>query len=260
MTATPPAWVLDLDGVVWLADEPISGAAEAIGMLDRAGLPVVFATNNSSVPVADVEAKLGRHGIPAAGRVVTSAMASALLIEPGERVVVCGGAGLTEAVAARGASVVDEGPSEVVLVGFDRTFTWERLRVAASAIRGGARFVASNDDATYPTPDGPVPGGGAIVAAVATAAGVPPLIAGKPHEAMARLIRQRVGDRGIVVGDRPSTDGAFAVTLGFQFGLVLSGVTTPADLPVEPAPDVVLPDLRAMVAWGLATPGAAPVA
>lgn len=247
-------WVLDLDGVIWLGDEPIAGSAAAVERLRGAGEDVLFVTNNSSAPVQEVEAKLARQGIDAAGRVVTSALAAASLVQAGERALVCGGPGLVDALRARGAEVVQDGPADVVVVGFDRAFTWDRLRRASGAIRAGARFVASNDDATYPTPEGPVPGGGAIVAAVATAAGVAPVIAGKPHEAMAALVRHRLGPMGMVVGDRASTDGEFAVTLGYDFGLVLSGVTQEGDLPVSPHPARVASDLAALVALVFAGP------
>jgi len=139
-------------------------------------------------------------------------------------------------------------PVDAVVVGFHRDADWERIRIASTAVRGGARFIATNDDATYPTEHGLVPGNGAIVAAVATAAGVAPVVAGKPHEALARVVRARCGDAGIVVGDRPDTDGRFAATLGWSFGLVLSGVTSAADLPVDPTPDVVAADLADLVA------------
>jgi HAD superfamily hydrolase (TIGR01450 family) len=242
------AWVLDLDGVIWLADQPLPGAAEAVARLRAAGERVLFVTNNSYAPVGDQEAKLERFGIPARGDVVTSAMAGATLVEPGERVLVCGGPGIVEAVSARGAEPVRDGDADVVAVGFHRDFDYERLRVAMQAIRRGARLVATNDDATYPTPDGPIPGGGSIVAAVAYASSTTPTVAGKPHRPMADLVRALVGDAGTVVGDRPDTDGAFAVTLGYRWALVLSGVTGKDDLPVTPAPDVVADSLAALVA------------
>jgi 4-nitrophenyl phosphatase len=240
-------WVLDLDGVVWLSDEPIDGAAAAVERLRASGHRVLFATNNSSVTVADQEAKLAAFGIAARGDVVTSAMAAARLVEPGERVLVAGGPGVVEAVTARGAVAVRDGDAGAVVVGFHRDFDYERLRVATRAVQRGARLIATNDDATYPTPDGPIPGGGALVAAVAYAAGVAPVVAGKPHGPMADLVRAVGGAEGTMVGDRPETDGAFAVALGYRFALVLTGVTTRADLPVTPPPDVVADGLAALV-------------
>ena len=241
------AWALDLDGVIWLGEEPIPGSAEAVARLRATGEDVVFCTNNSSRPVAEVEAELARHGIPAAGDVVTSAMAAASLVEPGERVLICAGPGVVEAVERRGAAAVFAGPADVVVVGLHRDFDYEGLRRAAGAVRDGARFIATNDDATYPTPDGPIPGGGAIVAAVATASGVSPVVAGKPHPPMAALIRDRLGPEGTMVGDRLETDGLFAAALGYRFALVLTGVTAGAEGAV-PIPDVVAPDLASLVA------------
>lgn len=239
-------FALDLDGVVWLGDEPLPGAADAVARLRAAGEAVVFCTNNSNQPVAEVEAKLSRQGIPAEGDVVTSAMAAAALIRPGERVLVCAGPGAVEAVAARGAVAVREGEADAVLVGLHLDFDYDRLRVAATAVRGGARLLATNDDATYPTVDGPIPGGGAILAAVETASGASATVAGKPHPPMADLIRARLGPVGVMVGDRPETDGRFAVALGYRFALVLSGVTPSAE-GVAPTPDLVAPDLATLV-------------
>lgn len=248
------AWVLDLDGVVWLGDEAIPGAADAIARIRATGDRVLFVTNNSFAPVATTEAKLASMGIPAEGDVVNSALAGATLVRPGERVLVCGGPGIVEASEARGAeAILNTGQSggvagiDVVMVGFHRDFDYERLRVAAGAIRAGARFVATNDDATYPTPAGPIPGGGSLVAAVAYATGATPLVAGKPHEPMVGLVRGLAGGSGTMVGDRPDTDGRFAVALGFRNALVLSGVTRESDLPVDPPPDVVAPDLASLV-------------
>jgi HAD superfamily hydrolase (TIGR01450 family) len=255
------AWVIDLDGVVWLGERRLPGAAEAIGRLRAAGERVLFVTNNSSASLAAQEAKLARFGIPAHGDVITSAMAGARLVEPGERAFVCGGPGVDEALLARGAEPVrsdgsggDIGDVDVVVVGLDRDFDYERLRLAVRAVQRGARFVATNDDATFPTPDGPVPGGGALVAAVAYATGVEATVAGKPHRPMADVVHALVGQDqangatdGTVVGDRPERDGAFAATLGYRFALVLTGVTSAEDLPVTPTPDVVADSLDALV-------------
>ena len=139
--------------------------------------------------------------------------------------------------------MVRDGPADAVVVGYHRDFDYERMRIAAGAVDAGARLLATNDDATYPTPDGPIPGGGAILASIVTATGVTPTIAGKPHAPIADLVRRRLGDAGWVVGDRADTDGRFAGALGYRFALVLSGVTRAHDLPVEPAPDLVADDL-----------------
>lgn len=253
------AWFCDLDGVVWLAGHPITGAADAIHRLRSAGERVLFVTNNSSATVATQEATLAAAGVPAEGDVLTSAQAAALLLPPGSTALVCGGPGIEEALAARGVTSVATGDVDAVVVGFTTGFDYELLRHAHRAVWRGARLIGTNDDATYPTPEGPIPGGGALLAAVATAAGVTPTVAGKPYGPMADLAMAMVGPgRHTVVGDRPSTDGLFARELGARFALVLSGVTTPADLPVDPTPDIVAPDLAALVERVLAGQPAEP--
>jgi HAD superfamily hydrolase (TIGR01450 family) len=251
-----PAFVLcDLDGVIWLSHRPIPGSVEAVARLRASGRRVVFVTNNSSARIAEQEAALEAIGIPAAGDVFTSAGAAAALLVAGARVVVCGGPGVAEAAAGMGAVPIagdDEAgtSADAVVVGFHRNFDYERLRIAATAVRNGAALIGTNDDATYPTPDGPIPGGGAILAAVTTAAGVAPMIAGKPHRPMAEAVLDQLGRPDpatvLVVGDRPSTDGLFAVTLGSPFALVRTGVTAPGD-PVDLPVAIDAPDLAAVV-------------
>jgi 4-nitrophenyl phosphatase len=107
--------------------------------------------------------------------------------------------------------------------------------------------VLTNPDLTYPTPNGLEPGAGAIGAAIAAATGAEPEIGGKPEGAMVGLIRERLGLEGVVVGDRMDTDGRFADALGYRFALVLTGVTTAADLPVAPEPWALAADLAALV-------------
>lgn len=223
----------DLDGVVWLAHRPIPGSVEAVAALLAGGVEVLFVTNNSVATVASHEAALARIGIDAGGAVVSSAQAAAQLVHAGERVMVGGGAGIVEAVTDRGAVAIDDTAPvavDAVIVGMHRAFDYQRLSALAGAVRSGARFIATNHDPTYPTPDGPLPGGGSIVAAVATAAGAEPTFAGKPHRPMAELVAARMGAsfepaETVMVGDRKSTDGAFAATIGCRFVLVGSGVS-----------------------------------
>ena len=121
-----------------------------------------------------------------------------------------------------------DGDADAVVVGFHRSFDYEELRRACTAVRRGARLIGTNDDVTYPTPDGPIPGGGAILAAVVAGSGVTAVVAGKPYEPMADLVRAELGadlDGAVMVGDRPDTDGRFARAIGCRFGLVFSGVT-----------------------------------
>lgn len=220
--------ILDLDGVIWLAQKPIPGSPEAVERLRHAGHRLLFLTNNSNPTVADLVEKLAGMGVPAEpGEIAASSQAAALLVEKGETALVCGGAGVAEALRARGVETVYEGDADAVVVGFHREFDYKRLTAAFRAVIGGARLIGTNDDPTYPTPDGPVPGGGSLLAAVATAATAKATVAGKPNQAMADLVRSRLGDDlegTVLIGDRPSTDGRMAERLGVPFVLVRTGV------------------------------------
>jgi HAD superfamily hydrolase (TIGR01450 family) len=241
------AWALDLDGVVWLGTEGIPGAADSVAALQDAGETVLFVTNNSGRRVADVEAKLAGHGIEARGGVITSGMAAATMVQPGEVVLGMCGPGAKEELEAAGATVVRDGPVDTVVVGIHEDFDYWRLTAGVQAILGGARFLATNEDVTYPAHDGIRPGAGSIVAALVAATGVVPVVAGKPHRPICEVVLDRAAEGGIVVGDRPDTDGLLARALGWKFALVLSGVTTEADLPTDPEPDIVAIDLPSLV-------------
>jgi 4-nitrophenyl phosphatase len=244
------AWALDLDGVVWRGDLPLPGAADAVAALRAAGQRVVFLTNNSALTVDAYLAKLSSAGIPAtAADVLTSAQAAARLLQPGQTALVCAGPGVVEAVEARGAKATREGRADAVVVGWHMDFDYQRLTTATNAVLNGARLIGTNDDATYPTPDGVLPGGGAILAAVAYASSTTPTVAGKPYDPMVELVAERVGRVDVMVGDRPSTDGLMARRLNARFALVLSGVTDAAAATTTvPQPDEVAPDLAALVA------------
>lgn len=238
--------VCDLDGVIWRGEQPIVGSADAIAAFRAAGRPVAFLTNNSSHRVIDVLDRLTAAGIDATPEeVLTSAQAAAALLadtglEVGSRVLACAGPGVAEALAGAGYVVVDAGedvtePVAAVVVGFHRGFDFDRLDRAAASIRAGARFVATNLDPTYPGADRVLPGAGSLAAAVATAAGRDPEVAGKPAPATVALVRARLGVGGVMVGDRPSTDGLLAAELGWPFAMVLSGIG--GHDPSEPVPE-----------------------
>ena len=234
----------DLDGVVWLMHQPIAGSVNAIESLRDAGHRVLFVTNNSFSVVSDQEKALAKIGIDAHNDVVTSSQAAGALLRKGERVLLGGGPGAVEAIENAGAILagrsddhkadeqIDE-QFDVVMVGYHATFDYRGLTRLSHAVRNGARLIATNDDATYPTPHGLIPGGGSILAAVSAASGVEPIIAGKPHKPMADLVRQVLGVNDLshawMVGDRPSTDGLFAQTVGCKFAQVLTGISSAAD-------------------------------
>ncbi|MCY3950937.1 MAG: HAD-IIA family hydrolase [bacterium] len=249
--------VIDLDGVMWVGSDAIEGAAEAANRLAVAGCNVVFVTNMSRLTVREQQERLARCGVRPPMEVVTSAVAAASLLVPTERVLVCGGEGIVEAVKEAGGAVVRNSAGgiaaaepvvDAVVVGMDPTFDYAACGRAMRAVRAGARLIGTNHDPTYPTPAGLEAGGGAILAAVAAAAEAEPIMAGKPHGAIVSCVRARLGPgAGVVIGDRPDSDGLLAEALGFEFALVLTGVTTSEDLPVQPPPALVAEDLAAAV-------------
>ena len=252
---TAPLICCDLDGVVWRGDEPIPGAARGIEVLRAAGMRVVFLTNNSSGRVSDVVAKLERHGVPTPpADVASSAQAAAVFLArsmaAGSKVVACAGPGVVDALTECGFDVIDASDSngetaDALVVGWHQNFDFERMRRAADVARAGARFVATNLDPTYPGANGLLPGAGSIVAAVATAAGRTPEVAGKPEMPMAALVRERYGQAHVMIGDRISTDGDFATVLDCPFALVLSGIvgTHGEEVMPDPPPRFVAADL-----------------
>ena len=260
----PPADVhdvalLDLDGVVYVGPDAVPGAAEAIAAAAARGLRCVYVTNNASRPPAKVGAHLRELGVPADDAdVVTSAQLAAGILAArlpaGAPVLVVGGAGLVEALAEQGLRAVrsmDDAPLAVVQ-GFGPDVGWRELAEGARAVRAGLFWVASNLDLTVPTPHGPAPGNGALVAAVAEAGGRrPDAVAGKPEPRAFADAAARAGSaRPIVVGDRLDTDLEGARAAGIPGLLVLTGITGVTELlhcPPHARPDLVGHDLQALL-------------
>lgn len=261
----------DLDGVVRLGRSAVPGAPEAVARARAAGMRVLFVTNNSATPAVDQAAKLASLGVPADGDVLTAAMAAALLVRPGERVLVAGGPGVVGALDGAGARVVgrtDDGTwamgdaaerVDAVVVGYHEHFDYAGLARASAAVRAGARLIGTNRDATYPHERGVAPGGGSILAAVETASGAVATVAGKPYPPMGELVRRTLGlaDLGAcwVVGDRDDTDGAFARAVGARFALAASGVTdapTAREVAARTPDTVAVRDLAELVGTLLA--------
>lgn len=227
--------ICDLDGVVWNGDSFIEGSVEAITQLQREGASVWFVTNNSNKPPSHYVQRLNDAGVDQAHQLLTSAQAAATLIERDERVLICAGPGVEQAVSQAGGVPIANTEDAVgkrldaVIVGLHTEFDYGRLDRATRAVRGGARLIGTNSDTTFPTATGEAPGGGAILAAVEAAAGRKALLAGKPHAPMAAAVAERVGpqfrpDKAVMIGDRYSTDGRFAAQLGCRFIAVSSGV------------------------------------
>ncbi|HZD38959.1 MAG TPA: HAD-IIA family hydrolase, partial [Actinomycetes bacterium] len=248
----------DLDGTVYLEDEVVPAAPATLRSVRELGVRVGFVTNNAMRPPAAVVEKLSRLGIKATvEEVQTSSQAAVRLLggEAGLRgkgVLVIGGPGLREALSGAGAHLLEPEAwrsAEIVAAGMDTELTYEKLRAASLAIAAGARFVASNADASLPTPEGPWPGAGSVLALLETATGARPEIAGKPQPALFETVAAALGPGPrLMVGDRVDTDLAGAQALGWATALVLTGVTRPrALLDVQMVPDYLLADVGGLL-------------
>jgi len=255
--------MFDLDGVVYVGDDAVPGAPEHLARVRERGAHVAYITNNASRAPEAVAGKLTGLGVPATGSdVVTSAQAAAhLLLErhgDGARVAVLGAGGLREAVRDAGlrpVGVTDE--ADAVVSGYGPDVVWHEVMRAASRIRDGLPWVASNTDLTLPTPDGTAPGHGALVRLLADFSGVDPVVAGKPAPPLLEETIRRVGGgRPLMVGDRLDTDIEGARRVGVDSLLVLTGVTRLAEL-VAAGPEG-RPTYLALDLGGLLEPHAAP--
>ncbi|MEU4564753.1 HAD-IIA family hydrolase [Actinoplanes sp. NPDC023936] len=231
--------IFDLDGVVFLIDKPIPGAAEAVDRLRSGGTPIAYATNNASRRAADVAALLTGMGVSAApAEVLTSAGAAAALLAErfpaGAPVLVVGAEALRAEVRDAGLNPVGSAEDEPVAVvqGYGPEVGWKVLAEAALAVRAGAAWFATNTDRTLPSPRGPLPGNGSLVAVLRTALDrEPDVVVGKPQPGLFTTAATLSGaDRPLAVGDRLDTDIQGAVGAGMDSLLVLTGVSGPADL------------------------------
>ena len=267
LLTTYDALLLDLDGVVYVGPDPVPHAVDALVAARAAGVATAYVTNNASRTPGVVAEHLRSFGLQVdAHDVVTSAQAGArevaARVPAGSRVLVVGGPGVAEAVAARGlVPVIRAGPAgaadpadvpAAVLMGYGPDVTWSDLAEAAYAVGAGAVFVATNTDLSIPTARGIAPGNGTLVAAVASATGRDPVVAGKPFAPLMDESVERLGARRpLIVGDRLDTDIEAGYRTGIPSLLVLTGVTDVDDLlaaPPEQRPTYLAADLRGLTA------------
>jgi len=229
-------FLLDLDGTLYRGDEPIDGAAEAVSSLQEMGKRVVFMTNNSGRTPDDIVAKLATVGITGSPwNVVTSALATAHLLEKQEveTAFVIGGAGIRKALVDAGIDVLDGEPRrvDVVVVGWDRSADYTKLKNAGLLVQRGARLIATNADPAFPAPDGLWPGAGALLSVITITTGTEAEIIGKPHAPLFEEARTAGGGgTPLVIGDRLDTDIRGAADLGWDSFLVFTGIVQPDDL------------------------------
>lgn len=250
--------LLDLDGVVYVGPGAVPHASEALTAARDAGMRTAFVTNNASRTADEIAAHLRELGVDAtAADVVTSAQAAAHLLADelpaGSAVLVVGGRGLEEALRERGLRPVrhmDDEPAAVVQ-GFAPTVDWAMLAEGSYAVEAGLPWVATNLDPTFPSARGLAPGNGTLVAAIATATGAQPRVAGKPKPPLHRETIERTAARApLVVGDRLDTDIEGATTTGTDSLLLFTGVTTGLELalaPREHRPTYLAVDLRGLL-------------
>jgi len=250
--------LLDLDGVVYVGPDAVPGVPEALARARAAGLRLAFVTNNAARPPQVVAGHLTELGVAAeAEEVVTSAQSAARYLAErlptAAHVLVVGGAGLIEALREQDLVPVGEDGADVeaVVQGFSPDVGWQLLAEGAVAINRGVPWVATNADPTVPSPRGPLPGNGSLVAALRHATGAEPVVTGKPDPTMHRESLLRSGaQRPIVVGDRLDTDIEGANAVGCPSLLVLSGVSGARDLlsaPTELRPTYLAADVAGLL-------------
>lgn len=236
------AALLDLDGVVYLGPNAVPAAPEAVAKARAQGMRVAFVTNNASRTPAAIAERLTALGVPArSGDVVTAAQAAARLVAervaPGSPVLVVGDTGLRQAVHAQGlrpVTTVHDRPAAVVQ-GYSPRLGYDLIVEGALAVAAGALFVVSNNDTTAPMGRGNQPGNGSFARVIAHSTQSEPLVAGKPERPLHEEgMRRTSAANPLVIGDRLDTDIESAVRRGVHSLLVLSGVTSPADLITAP--------------------------
>ena len=251
--------ILDMDGVIWRGNEAIGNLPEIFSTIRQIGLDFVFATNNSAKTIEEYQDKLHSIGLEVEPRqILTSAVATFFYLQENhpnkKNLFIIGSDSFKSDAVERGFTLVNaenDLQADFVVVGLDTIFNYEKIKFAANQIFDGATFLATNADPTYPTPHGPIPGAGVMVAAVKTASGIEPIVIGKPSPNMYKQAIKTMHlepDQVLCVGDRLITDILGAHNGGFHSAFVLSGVNSLADLEKwEPKPDIVAKDLETLI-------------
>ncbi len=247
--------IIDMDGVLWRGDEAMSGLRAFFAFLEERGVSFILATNNSTRTPEQYVDKLASFGVDVpTERILTSALVSASYLAgvapAGSRVYAIGEEGIQQALMERG-FILDDERAAYVVVGWDRDVSWKKLATASLLIHEGAGFLGTNPDVTFPTEQGPLPGNGAVLAALEASTGVPPTVTGKPQPQMYEEGLRRMGataETTAMIGDRLDTDIAGAARAGLTTVLVLTGIAGADDLAASPLrPDLVCADLEELL-------------
>ncbi|CQR47286.1 putative hydrolase YutF [Paraliobacillus sp. PM-2] len=229
-------FLIDLDGTVYKGTEKIDEAITFVKELNKRKLPYLFLTNNSTKHPKDVAEKLQKMDVPATeDHVFTTSMATAAYIaeqKPKARVYPIGEEGLYQALEEKGLIITDSNVDFVVM-GLDRSISYEKLEIGALEIRKGANFVATNGDVALPTERGFLPGAGSLISVLSVTTGVEPKFIGKPESIIVEQALEVLGtnkDETIMIGDNYHTDILAGINAGIDSLLVHSGVTTKAEL------------------------------
>jgi HAD superfamily hydrolase (TIGR01450 family) len=250
--------LVDLDGCVWLGDEPTPGAADAVAALRAAGKSVAFVTNDTQLATEDYVRKLWRLGFQASlEEVVTAGGALQFVLAErfgGGAAVVIGSPAVHRHVEAAGLRIVNNttfaSRADVVVVAVHRGFDYDELREATQAAARGAYLLGSNRDATYPMPDGLWPGSGTLLGAVEMASGRTGVTVGKPEPTLVRTALDRLGPgRALMVGDRVDSDLGAAHAAGIDGAIVLTGASdrARAEAATDPRPVAIAERLETLV-------------
>jgi NagD protein len=231
----PEAWLMDMDGVLVREEHAIPGADRFLERLRELGRPFMLLTNNSIYTQRDLAARLRRSGLEVPETSIwTSALATARFLEdqrPGGSAYVVGEAGVTTALHQAGYTLTERDPDYVVL-GETRTYSFESITRAIRLITEGARFIATNPDATGPSREGPLPATGSVAALISRATGVEPYFVGKPNPLMMRSALNAIeahSEETAMIGDRMDTDIISGLEAGLETILVLTGSTQRAE-------------------------------
>ena len=249
------ALILDMDGVLWKGDALIADLPPIFDEIERLGLGVIMATNNSTRTPAQYIKKLCSFGVELEGwQVINSTEATAQYLSQfypeGGPVYVVGESGLVEVLEAKGFTISEEAVLAVV-AGMDRALTYDKIMQASKFIRAGAKFIGTNPDRTFPTPQGLVPGAGTMLAAIEAASYVSPTVIGKPEPIIYQIALERLGvqpAQALMVGDRLETDIAGGQFVGCPVALVLSGVTSLEEAQAwRPKVDIIADNLTSLL-------------